>query len=149
MGKIYYKIGIIASIVIVSGGTLTFAMTWRSIGFIEGFFSAWLSSFALCVLCIAPLGSFISILVNKALVRLLPKNTNEMKFNFIFGLCMALIMESIMACVTTWHLTIASNVNEFITMWFSVLLTALPIGVVISIVLSLMIKPKLQLFWNS
>jgi len=62
---------------------------------------------------------------------------------------MALIMESIMACVTTWHLTIASNVNEFITMWVSVLLTALPIGVVISIVLSLMIKPKLQLFWNS
>jgi len=38
VGKIYYKIGIIASIVIVSGGMLTFAMTWRSIGFIDGFF---------------------------------------------------------------------------------------------------------------
>ncbi|WP_372882491.1 DUF2798 domain-containing protein [Psychromonas sp.] len=149
MAKIYYKIGIIASIVIVAGGMLTFAMTWRSVGFSDDFLSSWLSSFALSVVCVAPLGSVISVLVNKALVRILPRNISKVKLNTIFGLCMALIMESIMACVTTWHLTTISTMHEFITLWYSVLLTALPIGIVISVVLSLIIKPKLQLFWNS
>jgi len=149
MAKIYYKVGIIASIIIVTGGMLTFAMAWRSIGFTESFLSSWLSSFVLCVLCIAPLGSVISVLVNKALQRVLPRNTSAVKLNTIFGLCMALIMESIMACVTTWHLTSAATMNDFVSLWSSVLLTALPIGIVISIVLSLIIKPRLQLFWNS
>jgi len=149
MAKIYYKVGIIASIIIVTGGMLTFAMAWRSIGFTEDFLSSWLSSFALCVLCVAPLGSVISVLVNKVLQRVLPANTSAVRLNTIFGLCMALIMESIMACVTTWHLTAAANIHDFISLWSSVLLTALPIGIVISIVLSLIIKPRLQLFWNS
>lgn len=149
MAKIYYKIGIIATIIIVTGGMLTFAMAWRSIGFTEDFLSSWFSSFVLCVLCIAPLGSVISVLVNKSLLRVLPSNTSEVILNTYFGLCMALIMESIMAFVTTWHLTTTASINDFIRLWASVLLTALPIGIVISIVLSLIIKPKLQLFWNS
>lgn len=149
MPKLYYKIGIIASIVTIAGGMLTFTMTWSSIGFSDNFIYSWLSSFALCVVCVAPLGSILSVLVDKFLVSTLPPNISQIKLNTIFGLCMAFVMESIMACVTTLNLTTTANMHEFITFWYSALLTALPIGIVISIVLSLIIKPKLQVFWNS
>lgn len=60
MPKLAKKILTIAPIIIALGGTLTFLMTWRSIGFTDTFVSSWLSSFALSVLCIAPLGGLIS-----------------------------------------------------------------------------------------
>lgn len=149
MAKGYYKIAIIASIVIVAGGMLTFAMTWKSIGFTNNFISSWLTLFALCVVCIAPIGGVISLLLNKALVLILPRNISKLKLNIIFGLFMALIMESIMACITTLHLATTANTHEFLMLWYSILLAALPIGIVIAIILSLFIKPKLEVFWNS
>ena len=67
--------------------------------------------------------------------------------NVIFGLCMAVIMESIMAGITTANVNEFSDLNHFIYGWLASLLTALPIGIMFSIILSLLIKPKLEVFW--
>ena len=145
MLKNFKKILVIFSIVAVIGGTLTFVMTWNNFGFGDGFL-AWLSSFALCVICIAPIGGVIALLINKILRALLP-DISIVQMNVIFGLCMAIIMESIMAVVTTINLNDFSDWHHFLSMWIASLLTALPIGIFFSIILSLIIKPKLELFW--
>lgn len=146
MLKTFEKILIIFSIVAVIGGTLTFVMTWNNIGFGDGFLYAWLSSFALCVACIAPIGGVIAMLINKILRALLP-DISAVQMNVIFGLCMAVIMESIMAVVTTMNINDFSDWHHFFYMWMVSLLTALPIGIFFSIILSLVIKPKLEIFW--
>ncbi|WP_201595535.1 DUF2798 domain-containing protein [Psychrobacter vallis] len=146
MSNILKKILVIFSIVAVIGGTLTFVMTWNSVGFSDDFLAAWLSSFALCIVCIAPIGGVIAMLINKILRVLLP-TISAVKMNIIFGLCMAVIMESIMAIVTTINLNDFADWNHFLYMWIASLLTALPIGIVFSIILSLIIKPKLEIFW--
>lgn len=146
MLKNFKKILIIFSIVAVIGGTLTFVMTWNNLGFGDNFLRAWLSSFALCVICIAPIGGVIALLINKILRALLP-DISTVQMNVIFGLCMAVIMESIMAVVTTINLNDFSDWHHFLSMWIASLLTALPIGIFFSIILSLIIKPKLELFW--
>lgn len=146
MLKTFEKILIIFSIVAVIGGTLTFVMTWNNIGFGDGFLYAWLSSFALCVVCIAPIGGVIAMLINKILRALLP-DISAVQMNVIFGLCMAVIMESIMAVVTTMNINDFSDWHHFFYMWMASLLTALPIGIFFSIILSLVIKPKLEIFW--
>ncbi|WP_394213313.1 DUF2798 domain-containing protein [Psychrobacter piscatorii] len=142
----FKKILVIFSIVAVIGGTLTFVMTWNNLGFGDGFLRAWLSSFALCVICIAPIGGVIALLINKILRAVLP-DISTVQMNVIFGLCMAVIMESIMAVVTTINLNDFSDWHHFLSMWIASLLTALPIGIFFSIILSLIIKPKLELFW--
>ena len=146
MLKTFKKICIIFSIVAVIGGTLTFIMTWNNVGFGDGFLRAWLSSFALCVVCIAPIGGVIAMLIHKILRALLP-NIPIVQRNVVFGLCMAVIMESIMAVVTTMNINDFSDWHHFIYTWVANLLTALPIGIFFSIILSLVIKPKLEIFW--
>lgn len=143
MPKLLKKICIILSIVISIGGTLTFVMTWKSIGFNERFLASWISSFALCVAFIAPIGGIIAMLIHKALAAIL-LGASKVRINIIFGLCMAVTMESIMAVITTINTNSFSDWSHFAYRWASTLVTALPIGIVFSVIMSLIIKPKLE-----
>lgn len=143
MPKFLKKICVISSIVIIIGGILTFIMTWNSIGFHESFLTSWISSFALCVAFIAPIGGIIAMLIHKVLAAILP-NISKVKMNVVFGLCMAVTMESIMAVITTINTNSFSDWNHLTSVWASTLLAALPIGIVFSVIMSLIIKPKLE-----
>lgn len=147
MPKLAQKILIIASIIITLGGTLTFLMTWRSIGFSETFVTSWLSSFALSVLCIAPLGGVISYALNRTINAVLP-NFSSLQKNITFGFGMAFIMEAIMGAVTTMNLR-GYESSVFASQWSAAFLAALPVGIVFSIVMSLVIKPRLETFLAS
>ena len=147
MPNLAKKILTIAPIVIALGGTLTFIMTWRSIGFTDTFISSWASSFALCVLCVAPLGGFISYLIHRAINNIAPRLSTIQK-NVAFGVCMAFIMELIMGAVTTWNLH-GFTASVFANQWFSAFLAALPIGILFSVAMALVIKPRLEAFLAS
>lgn len=147
MPKLAQKILIIASIIATLGGTLTFLMTWRSIGFSDTFVTSWLSSFALCVLCIAPLGGVISYALNRTINAVLP-NFSSLQKNITFGFGMAFIMEAIMGAVTTINLH-GYESSVFASQWSAAFLAALPVGIVFSIVMSLVIKPRLETFLAS
>lgn len=147
MPKLAQKILIIASIITTLGGTLTFLMTWRSIGFSETFVTSWLSSFALSVLCIAPLGGIISYALNRTINAVLP-NFSSLQKNITFGFGMAFIMEAIMGFVTTMNLH-GYESSVFASQWSAAFLAALPVGIVFSIVMSLVIKPRLETFLAS
>ena len=146
MSKNVQKIGVIAGLVIIIGGFLTLLMTWKNLGFSDGFIGAWLSSFALCVLCIAPIGGVIALVINR-LVNLVFPSLSSVKKNIVFGLLMAVLMESIMAVVTTVNLHGFMMLKEFVDFWLVTFVSALPAGLVISVLMSLVIKPKLAAFW--
>ncbi|WP_421849554.1 DUF2798 domain-containing protein [Marinomonas sp.] len=146
MSKIVQKIAVIASLVIVFGGFLTFLMTWKNIGFSDNFMLTWLTSFALCVLCIAPIGGVIAFLVHRFVNSVL-HNLSPLKQNICFGLVMAVVMESIMAIVTTVNIHGFMVLKEFVDFWLVTFVSALPAGLVISVLMSLVIKPKLAAFW--
>lgn len=140
------KIAIIASLVIVMGGSLTFLMTWRNLGFSDGFIGAWLSSFALCIVCIAPIGGIISFLVHR-LVNAMWPNLSKLANSVVFGLIMATIMECIMAVVTTINLHGLLGLRELAQFWAATFAAALPAGIVFSVIISVIVKPRLMAFW--
>ncbi|UTW00545.1 DUF2798 domain-containing protein [Marinomonas rhizomae] len=146
MSKNVQKIGVIFGLVVTFGGFLTLLMTWKNIGFTDGFIGAWLSSFALCVLCIAPIGGVIAFIINR-LVNLIFPSLSSVKKNIVFGLVMAVMMESIMAVVTTINLHGFMMIKEFVDFWLATFVSALPAGLAISVLMSLVIKPKLAAFW--
>ena len=146
MSKKVQKIAIIISFIMVIGGLLTFLMTWRNIGFSHHFIGAWLSSFAWCVLCIAPIGGVISIVTNSLVNKVFYALSRTQK-NIVFGLVMAVIMESIMAIVTTINLHGFLLPSEFVDYWGATFISALPAGLIISVLMSLVIKPRLAVFW--
>lgn len=146
MSKNVQKIGVIFGLVVTFGGFLTLLMTWKNIGFTDGFIGAWLSSFALCVLCIAPIGGVIAFIINR-LVNLIFPSLSSVKKNIVFGLVMAVMMESIMAVVTTINLHGFMLIKEFVDFWLATFVSALPAGLAISVLMSLVIKPKLADFW--
>ncbi|BFM50992.1 DUF2798 domain-containing protein [Marinomonas sp. THO17] len=147
MSKKLEKILIIACLVMMIGGTLTFLMTWRNLGFGEAFLFAWLSSFALCVLCIAPIGGVLSFLVHKLVNTLLPR-VHKIQQDIIFGLIMAVLMESIMAIVTTLNVHGWMAVESFFAKWSITFVAALPMGIFFSILMSLVIKRRLVAYWT-
>ena len=146
MSKNVQKIGVIFGLVVTFGGFLTLLMTWKNIGFTDGFIGAWLSSFSLCVLCIAPIGGVIAFIINR-LVNLIFPSLSSVKKNIVFGLVMAVMMESIMAVVTTINLHGFMLIKEFVDFWLATFVSALPAGLAISVLMSLVIKPKLAAFW--
>ncbi len=146
MPRIVQKISIIAALVTLMGGSLTFIMTLRILDWSEGFISAWLTSFIFSILCIAPMGGGIAFLVNRCVNLAFPQSSERQK-NVIFGLCMAVIMESIMAAVTTFNLNEINQIDQFTNIWYNSFITALPAGLIFSVLLSLVIKPKLAAFW--
>jgi hypothetical protein len=60
---------------------------------------------------------------------------------------MAVIMESIMAIVTTINLHGFLLPSEFVDYWGATFISALPAGLIISVLMSLVIKPRLAVFW--
>lgn len=147
MPNLAKKILTIAPLIIVMGGTLTFLMTWKSIGFSDEFISSWLTTFTLCVLCIAPLGGLISYALHRSINSALP-NFSEIQKNIIFGFGMALIMEAIMGVVTTFNLH-GFGSPLFASQWFAAFITALPVGLLFSVMMALFIKPRLEAFLAS
>lgn len=141
------KVSVIVGLISLLGGSLTFVMTWINIGFTHNFIGAWLSSFALCLLIMAPLGGVISFLVNKIVNAILYSRSSFQK-NIAFGLMMAVAMESIMSIVTTINLHGFLVFTQFVKLWGATFVTALPLGITISILMTFIIKPRLIEFWS-
>lgn len=88
-----------------------------------------------------------STLLHRTINAVLP-NFSKLQQNITFGLGMACIMESIMGVVTTVNLH-GYESSLFASQWSAAFLAALPVGIVFSIVMSLVIKPRLETFLAS
>lgn len=145
---LYQKILVIVCLVSFVGGSLTGIMTYVNVGFRESFFIDWLSSFAIAVLVTAPAGFLFMTIISKSLDKLLPNAHNTLR-QVLTGIGMALVMESILAVSTTANLTGFTDTDAFISAWQQAFLAALPFGLCVGLIMSLVLKPKLDKFMAS
>lgn len=145
---LYQKILVIAGLTSLVGGTLTGIMTYMNVGLRESFWSDWLSSFAIAVLVMAPTGLLFMTLTSRFLRRAIP-NSNKTLHQLITGFFMAFFMESILAASTTANLLGFTDIAAFVAAWQQAFITALPFGLFMALMMSLVLKPKLDRFMTS
>ncbi len=141
--RIVKKTLVMLSLIFTLIGLLTFVMTYQNIGFNEQFFEKWLTATLWSATTMAPVGFLMIAIISKIVSIALPKAT-ESKQNFVIGVSMAVIMESIMALVTTINNIDVKTVTELTVYWWQAFVIALPLGLLISLIMSLFVKPKLE-----
>jgi hypothetical protein len=146
--KIIKKALVMLSLIFTLIGLLTFAMTYQNIGFNEQFFEKWLTSTLWSATTMAPLGFIMIAIISKLVSIALPKAT-ESRQNFVIGVSMAVIMESIMTLVTTINNIDINTVTELTIYWWQAFVIALPLGLLISLIMSLFVKPRLDRYMAS
>ncbi|WP_020208808.1 DUF2798 domain-containing protein [Gilvimarinus chinensis] len=142
---LYQKILVIAGMTSLVGGTLTGIMTYVNGGVREGFWTDWLSSFAIAVLVMAPAGLLFMTLIEKLIQQMMP-NGHKIFRQVITGLLMALFMESILAASTTANLLGFADITTFASAWIHAFIAALPFGLFMALLTSITLKPKLDRF---
>lgn len=147
MPKLLKKIAIILSLITTIIGSLTFVMTYMNIGFGNDFLSQWLTSFLLAATTMAPLGFVMVAIISKLVTMVMPK-ASEAKRNLAVGIAMAFVMEGSMALVTTMNNlgfpATAERIYPWLQEWGQAFLVALPLGLVIGLIMSIFIKPRLE-----
>lgn len=143
-----YKILVIAAMMTIMGGTLTGVMTYMNVGYTSTFYMDWLTSFLTAVVVMMPSGFVFMMLISKAVGWLLPKQGAKTQ-NFVVGLVMAVVMESIMAFTTAANNIGFTDTAEFFSGWATGFAAALPIGLTLAVIMSMTIKPKLEKFMKS
>jgi len=146
--KFVKKILVMSLLVISLISILTFAMTYQNIGFNELFFEQWLASTFWSATTMAPLGFVMIAIISKVVSIALPRAA-ESKQNFIIGILMAVVMESFMALVTTINNVGILTITELAGYWWHAFLIALPLGLVISLLMTLFVKPRLERYMAS
>ncbi|MEZ9451763.1 DUF2798 domain-containing protein [Vibrio splendidus] len=141
---VLYKILVMMSLMLTIGGSLTAVMTYMNVGFGEAFIGNWLSSLALVVVIMMPMGAVMMALVTKAVARVFTTYGEKVR-NLIVGLIMAFIM----AFVTAVNNIGFSDTSAFTSGWFNGFIAALPVGLTIMVVMSMTVKPKLERFMKS
>ncbi|OOV85989.1 DUF2798 domain-containing protein [Oceanospirillum linum] len=145
---LYQKIAVLASLILIVGGTLTGIMTYMNTGLSENFIQYWLSSFAITVLFVIPASFVLISLISKWVESLLPHHKTHHR-QLVTGVAMALVMESIMAVSTTANIVGFSDSDAFAAAWLQSFAAALPFGLCMALIMSLYLKPKLAQFLAS
>lgn len=139
--KIFVMIGMMSLI----AGTFIAIMTYVNIGFSDEFFSRWSSSLFFAILVMMPLGGVLMFIANKIVKNGFP-NLKEIMQNILIGFLMALSMEAVMATVTTLNTIGYENINLFSSFWLKSYLLALPFALVFSPIMTIFIKPRMDVY---
>ena len=140
--KMIKKVLVMISMMILIGGTFIAIMTYINIGFTDGFFSKWFKSLIFSIVVMMPLGGAVMYIAD-SFVKFSFPNQQEYVHNILIGLIMALFMEAIMAVSTTIGL---SDLGSFYGTWLKSYLTALPFALVLSPIMTILVKPKLDAY---
>ncbi|MEP4888553.1 MAG: DUF2798 domain-containing protein [Aliiglaciecola sp.] len=124
---------------------ITAIMTYTNLQPTQSFLNSWINSYIFALVVMLPTGGLIFIAMNK-LVELLFSTRTQMQQKLLHGVFMAVVMESVMAMVTTVvnhdYITFA----QYSRLMLSSFLYALPIGLGFSCLMVFVIRPKLQRF---
>lgn len=141
MPKILKKIGVMVAFILVMTGLITSVMSYFARNESQGFFEVWLPTWAMVGLLIAPIGFTLFWASGRLIDRVLPNASYAVR-TVLQGVIMALIMESLMAGVTTYQ--VQGFDAEFAAVWLRALLAGLPVAAVMSVLGTLVIKPRME-----
>ncbi|MDO6694251.1 DUF2798 domain-containing protein [Aliiglaciecola sp. 3_MG-2023] len=142
------KIVVLLPVAMLLTGLLTAIMTSVSIQPEQAFIPTWLEAFTFAFLIMLPCGGVIFYFVNKAVQQMFGSFT-VLQRNLIHGLTMAFIMETILALVTTASNRGFPSFELFFKEAALSLVAALPIGIAMACLMSLVVKPKLEAHFAS
>lgn len=126
-------------------GTLTAIMSYVNLLPSQDFLTTWLTAFSFAFIIILPLGIVMFFSINKLIGRLFPSLSSIQKKIFQ-GFLMAVIMELILAVVTTFINHGYQHASHFLDIVFNSFIYAIPVGVTFSLLMTLVLQPKLARF---
>lgn len=139
------KLGIVFSIMSVIAGILTGIMTWANLGFSDTFLSIWGVSFITTIVFLLPILGILMALFSKLVKRAFPK-FSALRQNMIIGLLLSIVMQSIMAVITAANAVGFDNFALYGAAWLDAFITAIPVGLVLALILTTVIKPRLEAY---
>lgn len=142
------KVLLVITMVTLLGGLFTGILTYSNIGLSDTFVRQWAWSFVQAVCVLFPLGVGVMWVMNK-LVAAFFTGFSTLNKNLIFGLGMAIIMEAIMALSTTYSNIGIGDMQCFGKAFLASYLMVLPVALVLSPLMTLLVKPKLDAFLAS
>ncbi len=142
------KLFVMSCVISFIVGSLTGVMTYVNMGYSETFFWDWFTSFLVAAVVMAPSGMVFMMLVSRFIGFLFGQLSAHTQ-NFIVGLVMAVVMESVMAVATAANNIGFADLSLFAVAWMKAFLVALPLGLVISVTMTLFIKPRLDKYLAS
>ncbi|MBJ2138228.1 DUF2798 domain-containing protein [Paraglaciecola chathamensis] len=148
MSKTLKKILLVTAMVTLVGGAFTGVMTYSNIGFSDAFTRQWALSFVQAVCVIFPTSVAVMWAMNKVVETVFVRLSSLHK-NLIFGFGMALSMEAIMALSTTYRNIGLGDLQQFSQAFLASYLMVLPVALVLSPIMTLLVKPKMEAFLAS
>ena len=139
------KISVMILMMSFMGSIFIGIMTYVNIGFSDEFFSRWYSSLFFALLVMMPLGGTVMFIANK-IVKMNFPNVKVIIQNILIGTIMALTMEAIMAIVTTMNINGYQSFFLFSSFWLKSYLTALPFALVMSPLMTIFVKPRMDAY---
>ncbi len=126
-------------------GTITAIMTYVNLSAEQNFVSAWATSFIFAFVVMLPAGGLIFAAMNKLVNRLF-YTLPQMQKKLLQGVLMAVVMESIMAIVTTVTNHEQLAFQQFVAVFINSFLFALPVGITFACLMTFVLQPKLERF---
>jgi hypothetical protein len=122
------------------GLILSGLITWLNIGFTDDFTVRWMRAFA-TALPVMPLGILVMLGLDRALSPRLAA-LHWIAAKMVLALCTACVMELLMASVVT--LSNRGLGADFAALWATAFIKSLPAGLLIGLVMSFAVKPRLD-----
>lgn len=122
---------------------ITAVMTVVNLAPSQSFMAVWPRSFLFALLVLLPFGGLVFVTVNTMVNRYL-SNWPLTKRNLTHGVVTAIVMESVMAVITTINTHNYASSIQFLDEYFTSLFSALPIGLAFACIMSLFVKPRIE-----
>ena len=118
---------------------LSGVITWINLGWVDGFVARWLQAFFMA-LPVLPLG-LVTLVTLERVLRPRLRSLPNVVAGVVLALCTATIMETLMACAVT--LSNHGPGPDFAAQWVAAFWRSLPVGVVIGLLMTFVVKPRL------
>ncbi|MEP1445202.1 MAG: DUF2798 domain-containing protein [Paraglaciecola sp.] len=128
-------------------GTITGIMSYVNLAPEQHFLQAWLNAFVFAFLVMLPSGALIFAAIHKLVNSLFVRMPSLYK-KLLQGILMAVVMESILAIVTTAINHDFGSISHFTTTVITSFLYALPIGLGFACLMTFVLHPKLETFFT-
>ncbi|MDU0356442.1 DUF2798 domain-containing protein [Paraglaciecola aquimarina] len=126
-------------------GTITGIMTYVNISVEQDFAKAWLASFTFAFIVMLPAGGLVFAAMNELVNQFFAEWSNVQR-KLIQGVLAAVVMESIMAIVTTFTHHDQLALRQFMSLFINSFLYALPVGITFACTMTLVLHPRLERF---
>ena len=140
----FKRVTIMFLVMLLMVGSITAIMTIANLEDSQRFLNVWLNAFLFTFLVLIPTGGCVFIILSK-LINQWCSAWSVVQKNLLQGLLMAIAMESIMAATLTLKSGVYESLTHFFILFFNSLLYALPVGITLSLIMTLVVKPKPKL----